>query len=708
MPSSQDALVLVHSRRTGLIDVRRANAFSDHPRLAKPDYTLHYIGTDRSRVCQCTNRSQHYEKTIEVASEATHLNVSLMMYLTRHGFESCTIAAFRKYMKDRKSMWRKQGVNIDTFHYMNDSKNMICRCVKRASHNACPPRNPEIIEQCAEFFITHKDAMTCRKSQWQAVEGDTPPLYSPLAPPPICPETTHSPGLPKPPYSPDSQKDAFEYDSISTHKLLQQWNTRNATSPEMKVRSTAEPLTPICSRCPPTGPRGEPDVPTKVWQSAHPSVWIPLHGSNSAVTTPLGTSFSRSSVSARPATLATEPEPFGNAQRMSASTNWSDVQNNADVPNVNLTRKPRVSSFYTTQRPAKTGLGISRAQEQEFRLNNSQVEPHVTSVAELPGQLAAVELGAEPLRQAQHHNIMPKVHGKVLELPGKQSSFQTSQTSANVSTSTKQSPRLSLLLEQVHDIIRLPGQEELLLRHAVVLQTHHRLDRQKRTIMLPDCEHFIHEECLLESFRMRDQRIGTCPTCNVGLCERTLADRIDTDRITIFGSQFTRLRNQVSVDFPQHNEAVTCASEEEVAAAQLRLIKDYVDVHSEETFRMWELNRAEPDWFMAIVRPVVKLFQAWDIPDRESRYFVGHEAFLKLLAWAELVRLMNHGRKASQSTQGVDSAYPQLGELHRKFALALERYDKEKLLWGKDQGRIPDCDCVAQDVVDLALRTQTA
>jgi hypothetical protein len=106
----------------------------------------------------------------------------------------------------------------------------------------------------------------------------------------------------------------------------------------------------------------------------------------------------------------------------------------------------------------------------------------------------------------------------------------------------------------------------------------------------------------------------------------------NTDCDAIFGSQFTPLRHEVRVEFPQHGEAIKRRSEEEVAAAQLRLIKGYVDVHTEELFRLWESNRAEPDWFAGVVRPVVKLFQGWRGPAVRSRFFADREAFLKLVA----------------------------------------------------------------------------
>ncbi|KAH9868753.1 hypothetical protein J1614_007825 [Plenodomus biglobosus] len=756
MPSPRDEYIMVRRRNTGLIDVRRANEFSRQSGIAAPEYILHYIGVDRSRVCRCKKPNEHYEQTISVAAEATHLNVSLMMYLARHDIESCTIAAFKKYMYNRKAIWRKQGVNIDTFHYMSDAKDKVCRCSTPTGHHTGAPRNPDIVEQCAQFFISNQDTIICRRHEWRGVEGDSPPVYSSPIQSSDRPTSALSPNLSQPPYSPDPQRGTSACDSQSPQKFLKDWTERTAASPEMKVRLTAEPFTPMYAQGSPSGRHGESDIPEKVWESARPSVYIPLHRSDSVVSTPLGTAFSQTLTSATSSSQFKASGVTNDLQRASVITSWSMIQDDADrlgdnsfnarhTNPIQTTKRLVSQSSHCTIKPEYVHKGLENIslQDSTARLDiacpqrydlgchthesdfTNNIDPHATLPAELSDQVNSVELEAETRHHARYHTTAHEIHdgrpSALFELPGERSSLHASHKPSNMSTSTRPSSQLSSHIEQVHDDVRLPDQEELLLRHAAV-SSHANSppigdctickepyqDRKRRSIMLPGCEHFVHEDCLLESFRIRDQRIGTCPVCNIGICERTLTDRIATDRVAIFGSQFTQLRNHVSIEFPLHNELVTCASEEQVAATQLRLIKDYVDVNSEENFRMWELNRAEPDWFMGIIRPVVKLFQAWDVPDRQSRFFVGHDSFLKVLAWAELVRLMNNGRKSLFAAQGKDAMYPQLAELHHKFALALERYDKEKLLWGEDQNRVPECDHVAQYVVHLAMRIQSA
>jgi hypothetical protein len=189
----------------------------------------------------------------------------------------------------------------------------------------------------------------------------------------------------------------------------------------------------------------------------------------------------------------------------------------------------------------------------------------------------------------------------------------------------------------------------------------------------------------------------------MALCERTLHDRIETDRVAIFGAAFTPLLSghEERIEFPAHSQTITCRCEEEVAAAQLRLLKDYIDSHADELYRLWSVKAgAEPDWHGQVIVPVVSLFKGWNVPKRQCKYFAGRDAFYKVLAWAELVRLMETIREGVGAFYGQGAAFPHLGNLHRKFLMAKERYEKEVKTLPKGKY---DCDRVAQHVVGLAV-----
>lgn len=228
---------------------------------------------------------------------------------------------------------------------------------------------------------------------------------------------------------------------------------------------------------------------------------------------------------------------------------------------------------------------------------------------------------------------------------------------------------------------------------------------KRRTIGVPACGHFMHEQCLVTEFRTRDGSIGRCPICNLVLCERDLADCIKTDRVAIFGTQFTKLHTEVRVEFPHRGEVARLQSEEEVAAAKLRLVKEYIDVHADEFWQQCQMKRGEPNWYAEIIQPVISLFKGWNSPIQQSQYFADRDAFLKLIAWAELVRLMNVTHVASPKCPDQAAAFPPLAELHRKFLCAKGRYDKEKKTWKTNRCGVLQCEKVAQDAYNVAMST---
>ncbi|KAF1842290.1 uncharacterized protein K460DRAFT_398309 [Cucurbitaria berberidis CBS 394.84] len=303
---SKSRLVFVRSKKTGDIDICRANELAKCP-SATPlqERVLHYIGSDRSRICGCTSPKRHYDDFFPVASESTHLNSSLSMYMDRHDLDFCTIASFIKWQQRVKAAWAKDGVFIDDFHYANQRRAVVCRCSNSNAHSYGIPRNPMIIEQCAEYFRTYRDTIACSRNQWQTVDGDSPPAYSP-----------------------ESPDDPFKYDSQSSYGYIHNRTVegdRLPVSPEMEIRSTAEHVAPADMMHLRSGPCGEADIPEQVWKKARPSVWVPRRGSDTAASTPLGTASSPYGTRIPPLAHLRRP------QRASTATNWSNIQRSAGV-----------------------------------------------------------------------------------------------------------------------------------------------------------------------------------------------------------------------------------------------------------------------------------------------------------------------------------------------------------------------------------------
>ncbi|KAF1938331.1 hypothetical protein EJ02DRAFT_437208 [Clathrospora elynae] len=363
-PKRKNDYVFVHSKKTGEMSIRAANEFSKRPTsIPLNQCVLHYIGHDRTRFCRCSNPNRHYEKTFDVVSESTHLKASLILYMDRHDIESCNIAEFQKYKKQRKAQWAKYGMHIDDFHYTSKKKNVVCRCAKFESHGYGAPRNSEIIEQCAEYFCLHQGMMSCSKQQWRRIESDFPPVYS----------------------SPITQPEPFKHVSQSFYEFSENRDAKPDHSPvslEMEMRSNAECVTPVAPTHRRKASQDEPEMPTKVWQNARPSLWVPEYGTPSAMSTPLGTAYPVTSIlrptvavfpatSILPPTVPTKishgsaPAPLNLSQRAFTSAYCSDIQWDAGVsdeeasPDTPRACAPRFTSAFnmaSMQANAKTIL----------------------------------------------------------------------------------------------------------------------------------------------------------------------------------------------------------------------------------------------------------------------------------------------------------------------------------------------------------------
>ncbi|KAL6151322.1 hypothetical protein ACJQWK_10954 [Exserohilum turcicum] len=331
--------------------------------------------------------------------------------------------------------------------------------------------------------------------------------------------------------------------------------------------------------------------------------------------------------------------------------------------------------------------------------------------AELPMTHRITELTGDVPRQ-QHTPTLKNLEGRQWD-----TASELDAKAKRRSSSTDNSPALSLLVEQmlqyaestIHDQDEYIRRLILRAQESPALESDCQQCRQPRRpheeeymLTFPGCGHSLHKACLLQSFRQADQEFAKCPVCRLTLCRRTLWNRVDDDREAIFGSQVNPIQPALSVQFPHRTDTIECKSEEVAAAAQLRIIKDYVAVHTDEIMRLWEANRAQPDWFAGVVQPVVSLFVGWR-PSARSHLFVCNEVFLRLIAWADLVRVINLCRVKVRQTQGEGAMFPWLGELHHKFDMAKARYEKEKKTWGIDASQFAACEKIVLHVVTLAI-----
>lgn len=575
--------------------------------------------------------------------------------MNKYGLESCSVATFHHYNEQQKIEWALSGVRAERFHYTGTRKAVVCQCVKSEHLSLRRVQNPEIQELCAIFFMLHATELTCAREQWRAansgiieVSPATVPATAALSPASVEPLQR----------VPTAKTDSFEYDSTSVVELLEACEMAPGSSRTDYAKTSSGSRTRRSKKasCPPAdishlgkGSDCDGDIPEDIWRVSRPSVYLGQHDyEDSLASTPLG-----SSVSTAPAVRCANP-----------------VMQMAELPLSELTSELDSTPMYS-------------------RL----VAHHSPTLRELEGR--------SPM-------CLP-------ELEGRPSNVQS------MSSKTKMpSIRDTQVVGQPSWDGILPNQEDFFLRHVTICSRENPMPPgdcslcqssyqapDRRTIRIT-CGHFVHQECLMTKFRELDLEFGNCSVCGMAMCERGLDDQIDTDREAIFGSKFTLLATEERIDFLQRGRSVVCGSEEEVAATQLRLLKDYVDFHAQELYRQWRQIATEPDWYGFVVSPVVQLFQGWNLSTRACRYFADHEVFYKMLVWAELVRLMNTTRNALRRTQGEDTPFPRLSGLHRNFLLSKDRYETEKQTWSMNQSGALDCEIIAQDAFSAAVCTRSA
>jgi hypothetical protein len=144
-PRQSSNLVFVHRKRTGEVEIRRADGFSrpKAPRTPIPIH-LHYTSHDRSNFCRCPNPSRHKFSTA-VVSHSTHLAANLTRYLDHHDLEASSTVHLHAYNQQRRDDWVRQGIRIANFHYATN---------KETSSAAARSQTTTAKAQCATTILS--------------------------------------------------------------------------------------------------------------------------------------------------------------------------------------------------------------------------------------------------------------------------------------------------------------------------------------------------------------------------------------------------------------------------------------------------------------------------------------------------------------------------------------------------------------------------
>ncbi|USP82260.1 hypothetical protein yc1106_09534 [Curvularia clavata] len=708
--------VFVRHRRTKQIDIRLANQLS--PRLnvdpKTHEHALHYISLDREHICRCNNPIRHGEKFLSVASESIHLHTSLALFMARHNVESCTANEFRKYSQGREIEWAKEGVFVKSFHYTSREKDIVCRCKQPEGHSRGTPRNPEIIEQCAEYFCSHKHRRSVSKKEWRRVDGDTPPPYRP--------------GVPGESQTPRKSKTPVFNDSVAERLA------KSVPKREMKTRSNAAQLTPpfMTSYKDGAAKQQEPEMPPEVWENARPSLWAQRDGVSSTATTPLGSPSSPCRPSRVPATAPIANHiPGSNRSRPgSASTCWSQVKRDANVDDMRWGMKtaPVGKSSRPGSDPFEYSCHLSTNMRDDRELGDKyEASKAINETDEHVGQCSSAD--EQPLRESRLDGYLlqplaynPNAEKYVYkEVVPNQMTPNGSVTELSAQVFTAELPADTPRRQHTPTLERLEGRDR-----AAILE----MESETKKMMHQPETMSNRMSCLTQNselFNSLLEQIQSSPVTSiptlpvvgssrdyrdyqehsqVPASQETLADRINAQREAIFNVQMTPLEEEFRIEFPQRSDFVMCTSQEEVSVAQLLLINDHVATHAIEAVQLFETQGIEPDWHADVIQPAIMLFKGWNRPFTDLVSYM-HEAFLNLMAWAELLRLMRATQVTVAGTQGGEVMLSWIAELQDGLIEAQELYDMAKQKWRIDIFEPLSCDKIASYVVTRAMGTRT-
>jgi hypothetical protein len=344
-PSNQDYYDFVRREHARRAEIRRGEktfgrSASSFPLQERP---LHFVGKKRSYVCGCDHPGRHSDKTYSVFHESRRLNTGLTKYLVQHSLESCSITDYQEYCRQNMADWETEDVDVGQFHYTSPHKDVVCRCSQPWGHCYGAPRDPQIIEKCAEFFCLYNGELMVTNDQWNGRDSDWSPAYCPDVPSAYSPGVRARPGY-MPGHMPDSLPEPFystRYRETTRPPVLLKKKRRDAT----ERRASVIPKHPRTAAV----PEQQPDMPPEVWKKARPSLWKPQFGTTSALSTPMGSV---------PPTRPNSPSVASDTTRRArSSTSRSHSQHGGSVTRA---RDQRADSLFDTSslRSAIEGIDV--------------------------------------------------------------------------------------------------------------------------------------------------------------------------------------------------------------------------------------------------------------------------------------------------------------------------------------------------------------
>ena len=438
-------VIVARSKRTG----EKYPARTSHLAGDRSSQTLcfHYTDNSRLQACQCL-RAQDHERAYPVSDDDKNPAITITRYLDKFGLQSCHRPEFCCHLERQKIEWALSGLCAERFHYLRRDKDIVCRC-SRPDHLSCRRvHNSEIRELCAEFFSLNRTKATCTREQWRTARiVVSEPARGSL----IAHTDTVEPKSRR--TTPGSE--LFEYDSPSVIELLQNREAQSLEYRKYRSRPSSGLQYSVCRPASSNredmahlsnGPNGEADIPENVWRVSRPSVYLGQHGTESLVSTPLGSS-------AIPVQQDVNGEPVPRRRRhptIGLSTEAPVVVFPADSwyghahspGSFGLGSPIKHTSPYVARSPPYnggpynteleiSGLEVKSSETPQPSTSGSAVAPAVTKdgfaahVTELPSPEMAVELDTTPMNSLyfpHHSSTLRELEGRsfqyVAELTG--------------------------------------------------------------------------------------------------------------------------------------------------------------------------------------------------------------------------------------------------------------------------------------------------
>ncbi|KAF5844098.1 hypothetical protein GGP41_010168 [Bipolaris sorokiniana] len=695
--------------------------------------------------------------------------------MDRMNYKTCTIAEYMDYQLKREKLWENAGIYIRSFHWADPARMFVCRCAERTCYKYSMLKDPVQMEQCAEYFLLHRDEITASQEKWERHDEDLPP-----------------------PYAPNAQSE-LKYSRQQYQRPTQNEHTSKPSQripkPEMGMRGSAEPLTPrfVEPRKDGAAMQQESEMPPQVWRHARPSLWKYSDGNSSSASTPLGSSFYAPSEEPRvPATapLENRPAPWNGSDSGYSSTQKHQGQRDARAEGIHSRSKSyeldhdRADSSFDMH-SMHSGIGtipISKSSTSSSQ-SSSKLKPTM-SIPDAPEQendadsytptidlyfriadedetnISSVYRQSNPPSTASSQNLpffyenylsdnshKEAVQKDVAELSPEAYYYgdryaiptghdnQNKGSSGHISELSAETPAAELSADaprQRHTptLNALEGRDWGTIPEMEAKTSDSNDKGEKVPVWMSSRTY---NSGLIDSLLEQVSHLGSsmaldqdgqlrCPTDStsgisgsfqhfeepsqtlrcVFQSNLTLAERIGQDIRAIFGTQCTPLKEETVIEFPHRSDTFKCLSEEELAVTQLALIKDHVGINAEEVFSRWNTDVAAPNWNANVIQPAVKLFMGWNRSFR-TLFSMSQEAFLRVVAWGELVRLMNQSWTVMQCQPGEKVMFAQLGQVHRQFFKAKVNYDKEKKDRKISRFEALGCDMIAAYLVTMTI-----